>query len=193
MRVCRSPELIAAYRGLHRLYVPRHPPHTFFRLTLSQLFKQNTRFSNSSCCVSTRHDQTSPIASTSSASLRFFVLSAVAYHSGCPERHAPPVVPTITSQFRCQIAKNRSEERFNNRIKIEEYAKRATNPGLSNCTLRVAPSNRSTRRSGKEVIQPQVPLRLPCYDFAPVTALALGGLAPCGFRHRLWALTASMA
>jgi len=26
------------------------------------------------------------------------------------------------------------------------------------------------------VIQPQVPLRLPCYDFAPVTALAFGGL-----------------
>ena len=28
----------------------------------------------------------------------------------------------------------------------------------------------------KEVIQPQVPLRLPCYDFIPVTSLALG---PC--------------
>ena len=33
--MCRSPKLIAAYRGLHRLYVPRHPPHTFVRLTLS--------------------------------------------------------------------------------------------------------------------------------------------------------------
>jgi len=43
------------------------------------------------------------------------------------------------------------------------------------------------------VIQPQVPLRLPCYDFAPVTALAFGRLAPCGFRHGLRALTASMA
>ena len=50
-----------------------------------------------------------------------------------------------------------------------------------------------TRRSVKEVIQPQVPLRLPCYDFAPVTALAFGRLAPCGFRHGLRALTASMA
>ena len=30
--------------------------------------------------------------------------------------------------------------------------------------------------SRKEVIQPQVPLRLPCYDFAPVTTLAFGGL-----------------
>jgi hypothetical protein len=36
----------------------------------------------------------------------------------------------------------------------------------------------STRFSVKEVIQPQVPLRLPCYDFAPVTTLAFGGLAP---------------
>ena len=27
----------------------------------------------------------------------------------------------------------------------------------------------------KEVIQPQVPLRLPCYDFTPVTGLAFGG------------------
>jgi hypothetical protein len=36
----------------------------------------------------------------------------------------------------------------------------------------------STRFSGKEVIQPQVPLRLPCYDFAPVTRLAFGGLPP---------------
>ncbi len=35
-----------------------------------------------------------------------------------------------------------------------------------------------THHSGKEVIQPQVPLRLPCYDFAPVTTLAFGGLAP---------------
>jgi hypothetical protein len=34
---------------------------------------------------------------------------------------------------------------------------------------------RVTRRSRKEVIQPQVPLRLPCYDFAPVTDLTLDG------------------
>ena len=26
----------------------------------------------------------------------------------------------------------------------------------------------------KEVIQPQVPLRLPCYDLVPVTSLAVG-------------------
>ena len=50
-----------------------------------------------------------------------------------------------------------------------------------------------THQSVKEVIQPQVPLRLPCYDFAPVTALAFGRLLSCELRHGLRALTASMA
>jgi hypothetical protein len=36
----------------------------------------------------------------------------------------------------------------------------------------------STRLARKEVIQPQVPLRLPCYDFAPVTKLAFGRSLP---------------
>ena len=44
---------------------------------------------------------------------------------------------------------------------------------LENFRFRLTP--RPTRYSGKEVIQPQVPLRLPCYDFAPVTWLAFGG------------------
>ncbi len=30
----------------------------------------------------------------------------------------------------------------------------------------------------KEVIQPHVPVRLPCYDFAPVTGFALGASLP---------------
>ncbi len=30
----------------------------------------------------------------------------------------------------------------------------------------------------KEVIQPQVPLRLPCYDFTPITNHTLGGCPP---------------
>ena len=30
----------------------------------------------------------------------------------------------------------------------------------------------------KEVIQPHLPVRLPCYDFAPVTSLTLNGSLP---------------
>src|SRR3546814_8220852 len=37
----------------------------------------------------------------------------------------------------------------------------------------------------KEVIQPQVPLRLPCYDFTPVADLTVVGCPPFGLAHRL--------
>jgi hypothetical protein len=68
-----------------------------------------------------------------------------------------------------------------------------TSDNRSAFVSRILSDTGPTRCSVKEVIQPQVPLRLPCYDFAPVIALALGGLVPCGFRHRLRALTTSMA
>jgi hypothetical protein len=37
----------------------------------------------------------------------------------------------------------------------------------------------------KEVIQPQLPLRLPCYDFTPVTGPTFDGSLPKGLGHRL--------
>ena len=37
----------------------------------------------------------------------------------------------------------------------------------------------------KEVIQPQLPLRLPCYDFTPITDPTFDGCIPCGLAHRL--------
>jgi len=35
------------------------------------------------------------------------------------------------------------------------------------------------------VIQPQVPLRLPCYDFTPIINHTLGGSPPKGLGYRL--------
>jgi len=37
----------------------------------------------------------------------------------------------------------------------------------------------------KEVIQPQVLLRLPCYDFTPIMSHTLGVYPPCGLARRL--------
>src|SRR5438874_10277583 len=36
-----------------------------------------------------------------------------------------------------------------------------------------------------EVIQPQLPLRLPCYDFTPITDSTFGRCLPCGLAHGL--------
>jgi hypothetical protein len=39
----------------------------------------------------------------------------------------------------------------------------------------------------KEVIQPHLPVRLPCYDFVPIASPAFDGSVPYGFGHRLQA------
>ena len=44
----------------------------------------------------------------------------------------------------------------------------------------------------KEVIQPHVPVRLPCYDFVPIAGSALGSCLPCGLAHRLQAFPTFM-
>ena len=44
----------------------------------------------------------------------------------------------------------------------------------------------------KEVIQPQLPLRLPCYDFTPVASPTFDGSLPCGLGHRLRVLLTPM-
>ena len=49
----------------------------------------------------------------------------------------------------------------------------------------LAPSGRPKALPRKEVIQPQLPLRLPCYDFTPVTSPTFDGSLPCGLGHRL--------
>ena len=55
--------------------------------------------------------------------------------------------------------------------------RRRRRPGLRNPTSIFVQARAELLRIflRKEVIQPQVPLRLPCYDFAPVTELTLDG------------------
>ena len=44
----------------------------------------------------------------------------------------------------------------------------------------------------KEVIQPHLPVRLPCYDFTPVTSPTFDGSLPKGLGHRLRVLLTPM-
>ena len=43
----------------------------------------------------------------------------------------------------------------------------------------------SRKENRKEVIQPHLPVRLPCYDLAPLTSRTLDGVPPCGLDYRL--------
>jgi hypothetical protein len=44
------------------------------------------------------------------------------------------------------------------------------------------------RLTRKEVIQPHLPVRLPCYDFTPITDPTLDACPPCGLAQRLQVL-----
>ena len=57
-----------------------------------------------------------------------------------------------------------------------------SNVGVTYESLEAEASSETPR---KEVIQPQVPLRLPCYDFAPVTDHSLVSALPCGLGYLL--------
>ena len=79
---------------------------------------------------------------------------------------------------------------------------------LSMCTLEGGPSKLYRKKNNipckslacyqalfllrKEVIQPHLPIRLPCYDFTPVIDLTLDACLPCGLAQRLRALSTPM-
>ena len=60
--------------------------------------------------------------------------------------------------------------------------------------LRICPAEAGDSRIllRKEVIQPLVPQRLPCYDFIPVTNRTFGACPPCGSAQRLRVRSAPM-
>ncbi len=55
------------------------------------------------------------------------------------------------------------------------------------------PASRSGILLRKEVIQPHLPVRLPCYDLALLIGLTLGVSLPCGLGERLWVLPTQVA
>ena len=52
-------------------------------------------------------------------------------------------------------------------------------------TAEQPPEYKSSGFPRKEVIQPQLPLRLPCYDFTPIINPTFDGCLPEGLAHRL--------
>ena len=79
------------------------------------------------------------------------------------------------------------------RIRRERETKTATSRKCPDATTSGDVSNKIDNRANsnlliflrKEVIQPQVPLRLPCYDFTPVADPTVVACLPCGLAQRL--------
>ena len=70
------------------------------------------------------------------------------------------------------------------------HAKPETIPGA--WATRRTPDRRPEKLRRKEVIQPHLPVRLPCYDLVPITSLTLDGSIHKGLGHRLRVLPTFM-
>ena len=70
------------------------------------------------------------------------------------------------------------------------HAKPGTIPGTR--ATRRTPDRRPEKLRRKEVIQPHLPVRLPCYDLVPITSLTLDGSIHKGLGHRLRVLPTFM-
>jgi hypothetical protein len=94
------------------------------------------------------------------------------------------VIPAIETGGRCRVGSLTNEQLGCLRVMLPSryrailgFLRTVESPGevvltgLDAGSLRTANLSESLR---KEVIQPQVPLRLPCYDLVPVTELAVG-------------------
>jgi hypothetical protein len=178
---CGSPRLFAAYRVLHRRSVPRHPP-----CALSSLGRSSRQ------SFPTRTGPPLP-AHTDPAPTHTHTLSTAqpfTPNGAYPRRNPPPGIRTPRpSTSSCQTgAAPRPTGRAapaspNPDPAGEEDEAPPPQPRRTVDSSRPfgPPPPRGgaySARSRKEVIQPQVPLRLPCYDFAPVIELAFGRCLP---------------
>ncbi len=179
-----SPRLIAAINVLHRLLVPRHSPCALVLLIMTH-----------------RHSRTP-------------LLPLCSFQGTCGMR--PARAPGRQST---EVLAGLSEGQTSGLSKLNSMRPATLASGLSSpCRYRFQasltadhgaeapePRPRRTRRLAgtpavinghriprKEVIQPQLPLRLPCYDFTPVTNSTFDRSLPCGLGHGLRVSPASV-
>jgi hypothetical protein len=177
-----SPRLFAASHVLHRLLVPRHPPCALINLT-TKMLASTVQFSSYG---RSRHRVT---AYPQSEWFRGATVLA------CPEEPAQPVLqdPTACQGITTCIC-------FPLHTEAWLYLRAQTLCPTSQCsTLEQPPrdirsscgSARQSRVTAvkvllrKEVIQPHLPVRLPCYDFVPIADPTFDGSLPYGLGHRL--------
>ena len=97
-----------------------------------------------------------------------------------PERAKNPYVPVLSKLDRTCFAQSAAESRLATRS-TEYQIDLSISPSLTRTRFRCALRMNCSR---KEVIQPQVLLQLPCYDFTPITDHTLSVCLPYGLAGR---------
>ena len=159
-----SPRLIAASNVLHRLLVPRHPPCALTNLTTKMLASTVQFSTNAPPPPATPHhrgddhqpDPTTPPKHRPPPPGHAHQPDATRPRPPTPRRHPLPQDPTARQP--ANVPPTPQPRR----------------PGQATTPDR--PETGALLR--KEVIQPHLPVRLPCYDFVPIADPAFDGSPP---------------
>jgi hypothetical protein len=173
--VSSSPGLIAASHVLHRLSVPRHPPCAldylpYMMLALAMEF--------SKIATHTAHRPTTQHGRRFPTRQRAAKGSLPQSCTGCPPPdgelqpgHIPPH-PTRTNGTHEHEKTPQAEPQRTPVVSSQWF----TEARVAHEHVRLErPLSRDSR---KEVIQPHLPVRLPCYDFVPIAGPTFDGSLP---------------
>jgi hypothetical protein len=148
--------------------MPRHPPCALLRLISNSIYWR-TRCLRSGARHSLRRTRVAVCRTVLIPHTRSVVADRPIIHPSIvkervrPRPHAVRPYRTGRPALRAGLPKKRCE------LEMRECGR------LPRLFRRRPEGRRLLEISRKEVIQPQVPLRLPCYDFAPVTELTFDG------------------
>ena len=158
-----SPRLIAAVHALHRLLVPRHPPCALTILTV--IVDVPARAAPATTVIFTYVGLFGQLCS--------FQGAARAQPGGLPGWS----LKTQQCQPASCDAGSRPGRRFRNAGAPKGVRRtRRHPPGRGRCVHGATAGLIELPR--KEVIQPHLPVRLPCYDFTPITSPTFDGSLP---------------
>jgi hypothetical protein len=158
--VSTSPGLIAAAHVLHRLSAPRHPP-----CALVLLIEKNTCV----CRYGVFKVRASSARPTRNAARRGRSLKTQQRELVFPRSHSKRSLRGDGTNIEVDVVLGGPDTG-----RSEDHRRAGYTLGVS-----------APRFPRKEVIQPQLPLRLPCYDFTPIIDPTFDGSLPCGLGHRL--------
>src|SRR3982750_1158933 len=185
-----SPRPIAASHVLHRLLVPRHPPSALSNLT-TKMLASTVQFSNNTQ-PRTSHPPPAPIPNTEDLTTVWWTSAA------CPEKTNPVGVCSLrTQQDAASIARTHptafhthttshgvvltgpgQSPRSSASVSAIEHLTGTSGP----CRLPLSPPAVVGLLLRKDLIQPHLPVRLPCYDFVPIASPTFDHSLPQGVR-----------
>ena len=183
--VDNSPRTIAASHVLHRLLMPRHPPCALKHFT-------TTRCSHPLC--NTQHTTTPQPSKPHHTQPGALEVQA---RSGSPEKNTNQVSPQDPTV--CRTSRSGSytmtcvppshipsahDARSRGRGIRDKDNHNTHDTRARARTVAVCLTN-TVRLLRKEVIQPHLPVRLPCYDFVPIASPTFDRSPPCGLSHGL--------